>query len=135
MLSEMKKSRMSNNWKVPVSSPLGAPPGHRRYSCCEPASERRAPPSRPFQAPSPAPFAYPDALPAKSPRASLRASLPGRIPAENAQSLIVPHLPRAQQSQLQYKYRRVTLITRNSTRKHVYCNYGIVVYNIVAMTT
>ena len=101
----MKKSRMANNWKVPVSySPLDAPPDHSVFMG-QPASERRAPPSRPFQAPSTAPFAYPDALPAKSPRASLRARLPGRIPAGNAQSLIVRHLPRAQPSQLQYKYR------------------------------
>ena len=35
---------------------------------------------------------------------------------------------------IQYKYRRPTVITRNHARKHMYSYYGIVVYNTVAMS-
>ena len=77
LLSEMKKSRKANNWKVPVSySPLDARPDHSVFMR-QPASERLAPPPRPFQAPSTASFAYPGSMPAKSPRASPEEASPG----------------------------------------------------------
>ena len=135
MLSEMKKSRKANNWKVPVSySPLDAPPDHSVF-IGQPASERRAPP-RPFQALSTASFAYQGSMPAKSPRASPEEASRAHTgkecpildcPAFGSRTTI--------SCTVQYKYRRVSVIKRNSTRKHVYCYYGIIVYNIVAMTT